>query len=165
VYHIETIGGAVISIKEILMGRVKFEDLSPELQANVTELHTKINLLRTAISRPLKVNDGLRRVGVDMPKNGAAQSNHYLGFAIDIDDDDSAWLWQWVLANLDLMQEIGLFMEDPRWTHGKGTWMHFQIRPPKSGKRIYIPVDPTKTPAIAPDLWDGHYDKKYDQAA
>ncbi len=155
----------MISIDEILMGRQKWDDLDDETKAHVTELHEKINKLRTAIGRPLKVNDGLRRRGIDMPKNGAAMSNHYLGFAIDLDDDDSAWLWKWTLENLDLMQEIGLWMEDPRWTHGGGTWMHYQIRPPKSGKRIYIPVDPTKTPATAPDLWDGIYDKKYDAAA
>lgn len=148
----------MISMSEILMGRVKFEDLDPETQANLTDLHGKINKLRIAINRPLKVNDGYRRPQ-DTPKNGAAKSKHLLGLAIDLDDDDSAWLWNWVKENLQLMKDIGLFMEDPRWTHGKvGTWMHFQSVAPSSGKRIFVP---SSAPASAPDLWDGKYDSKF----
>jgi hypothetical protein len=149
----------MITMDEILMGRAKFDELSLEIQANLTELHRRINLLRDKIARPLKVNDGLRRLGIDKPKNGAAKSKHYLGQAIDLDDDDSAWLWNWCRDNLHFLAEIGLWMEDPRWTHGNGTWMHFQIVPPGSGKRIFIP---STKPASAPNLWDGKYDKSLD---
>jgi hypothetical protein len=149
----------MITMSEILMGRVKFEDLEPEIQANLIELLGKINKLRTAVGRPLKVNDGLRRKGIDLPKNGAKKSTHYSGLAVDIDDDESAWLWIWVKNNLELMKEIGLYMEHPGYTHHKdGTWMHFQIRPPNSGKRIYVPSD---APNPNPGLWDGRYDSKY----
>jgi hypothetical protein len=149
----------MISMDEILMGRAKFEDLDKETQANLLILHERINKLRKAYGKPLKVNDGYRRQQ-DKPKNGAAQSKHFIGAAIDLDDDDSAYLWKWVQANLQLMKDIGLWMEDPRWTHGSvGTWMHFQIIPPKSNKRIYIP---SEKPASAPTLWDGKYDSKFD---
>lgn len=147
----------MISMQEILMGRAKLEDLDAETQANLTVLLEKINKLRAAYGKPLKVNDGYRRPQ-DTPKNGAAKSKHLLGQAIDLDDDDSAFLWEWVKENLQLLQDIGLWIEDPRWTHGKGTWMHFQTVPPKSGNRIFVP---STAPASAPDLWDGQYDSKY----
>lgn len=151
----------MITMKEILMGRQTFDQLSPEQQKNATELLRRINLVRAKYGKPMKVNDGVRRLQ-DQPKNAATKSNHLIGAAIDIDDDDTLFMWKWCLENLDYLQEVGLWMEDPRWTHGKiGTWMHFQIFPPKSGKRIYIP---STAPASAPDIWDGHYDSKYDAA-
>lgn len=149
-----------ISMDELLLGRVKLDQLPADIQSNLKMLHERINKLRTAYGKPLKVNDGFRRPQ-DNPKNGAAKSKHFVGQACDLDDNDAADLWNWVLANLDLMQEIGLWMEDPRWTHGSvGTWMHFQIVPPGSGKRIFVP---STKPAIAPKLWDGKYDAKYDK--
>lgn len=149
----------MISMNEILMGRAKLEDLDAEIQKNLNELLIRINKLRTAYGKPLKVNDGYRRPE-DTPKNGAAKSKHLLGQAIDLDDDDTAFLWKWVQSNLQLMKDIGLWMEDPRYTHGKiGTWMHFQIVAPASGKRIFIP---SAAPASAPTLWDGHYESKFD---
>lgn len=150
----------MISMNEILMGRVKFEDLEPEIQENLTELHRRINLLRAKINRPLKVNDGLRRQGVDKPKNGAAKSKHYMGQAIDLDDDDSGWLWFWCMDNLEFIKEVGLWLEHGCYTHSKGgTWCHFQIVPPGSGKRIFVP---SASPNPNPKFWDGKYDKKLD---
>lgn len=147
-------------MEEILCGRAKLADLPADIQVNLKLLHERINKLRTAYGKPLKVNDGYRRPQ-DKPKNGAAKSNHYQGLAIDLDDDNTAFLWKWVQSNLALMQEIGLWMEDPRWTHGSvGTWMHFQVVPPKSKRRIYVP---SEAPAAAPELWDGKYDSKFDK--
>lgn len=149
-----------ISFDEILMGRAELEELEPEVQANIKVLHERINKLRTAYGKPLRVNDGFRR-SKDTPKNGAKKSHHLIGAAIDLDDDDAGTLWKWTLANLKLMQEIGLWMEDPRWTHGKvGTWMHFSIFPPGSNKRIFRP---SMNEASAPDIWDGKYDSSLDK--
>lgn len=144
---------------EILMGRAKLENLPADIQANLNILHERINKLRTAYGKPLKVNDGYRRAQ-DKPKNGAAQSKHFSGLAIDLDDNDSADLWKWCFANLQLMKDIGLWLEHPGFTHSQnGTWMHFQVVPPLSKKRIFIPSN-NANPNI--ELWDGKYDKKYD---
>lgn len=152
----------MISMDEILKGRAKLEDLPQDVQNNLAVLLERINKVRAIYGKPMKVNDGLRRP-TDQPKNAATHSNHLIGAAIDIDDDDSLFMWNWVKQNLKLMQEIGLWMEDPRWTHGSvGTWMHFQIFPPKSGKRIYVP---STAPASAPGMWDGKYDSTFDQAS
>ena len=149
-----------ISIKEILMGRAELADLPEDVQDNIKELHIRINVIREAYGKAMKVNDGYRKPA-NTPKNGSKTSWHLQGAAIDLDDDDTAYLWKWVLENLQLFQDVGLWIEDPRWTHGNvGTWMHFQIYPPKSGKRIFVP---SSTAAPAPDIWDGKYDKKFDK--
>jgi len=143
------------------MGRAELDDLSPEIRANIEVLHERINKLRKAYGKPMKVNDGFRRAK-DTPKNGAAKSNHLIGAAIDLDDDDNGTLMTWTLANLALLQEIGLWIEDPRWTHGRGSWMHFSVIAPKSGKRIFVP---SSSPAPAPKIWDGKYDSAFDKSA
>lgn len=149
----------MISLQEILKGRAELKDLPKDTQDNLMTLLERINKLRTAYGKPMKVNDGFRNPK-DTPKNGSTTSWHLRGAAIDIDDDDAGTLWNWVKDNLQLLKNIGLWIEDPRWTHGKvGTWMHFQIYPPKSKKRIFVP---SSAPASAPDIWDGKYDKSLD---
>jgi hypothetical protein len=63
--------------------------------------------------------------------------------------------------NMQLLKETGLWLEHGNWTHYKGgTWVHFQIVPPLSGKRIFIP-SLAKDPK--PSFWSGKYDnKRYD---
>jgi hypothetical protein len=63
------------------------------------------------------------------------KSNHLFGRAVDFADGDGK-LKKWILANIKLMEEIGLYMEDFAATK---TWVHFQINPPKSGNRFFKP--------------------------
>lgn len=149
----------MISLDEILKGRVVFQDLPKEVQTNINELLKRINVIRAAYNKPMRVNDGYRRPQ-DTPKYGATKSKHLIGAAIDIDDDDKGTLWFWTLSNLQLCKENGLWLEHGCYTHHKGgTWVHFQILPPKSGKRIFIP---SLTPNPNPLFWDGKYDSKFD---
>jgi hypothetical protein len=152
----------MITMAELLCGRAKLEDLDKATRDNLSLLLIKINIVRKAYGKPMKVNDGYRRPA-DTPKNGASKSKHLIGAAVDIDDDNDATFWNWCKDNFDVIHDAGLYMEDPRWTHGKiGTWLHFQSIPPASGKFIFIP---SSAPASAPDLWDGKYDKKYDKSS
>ena len=146
---------------DLLMGRCQWEDLAIEHRHNLTVLLDRLNRLASKVPFTLRINDGFRRPS-DQPKNAAAaRSRHLSGEAIDIDDDDTAYLWKWVHQNLETVAKIGFWMEDPRWTHGHvGTWMHFQIVPPASKRRIYIP---NGSQASAPGLWDGDYDPKFNQ--
>lgn len=149
----------MITMGELLMGRVKLEELDEDVKDNLEDLLVRINIVRKAYGKPLKVNDGYRRPK-DTPKNGASKSKHLTGQAVDIDDDDKATFWTWCKDNLQIIYDAGLCMEDPRWTHGKvGTWVHFSNVRPNSGKFIFVP---SSAPASAPNLWDGIYPKKYD---
>ena len=93
-----------------------------------------------------KVSSGWRPPSINaVTKNAAKSSKHLTGEACDIHDPDRA-LAQWCLKHPALLVTCELWCEDFRWTP---TWVHFQILPPKSGKRIYIPSNtPPKAPAL-----------------
>lgn len=152
----------MISINEILMGRATFESLPLDVQTNITELHKRINVIRAAYGKPMRVNDGYRRPQ-DTPKNGAAKSKHLTGQAIDIDDDDKGTLWFWLMQpqQMQLLQQVGLWLEHGCYTHcAAGSWVHAQIVPPLSGKRIFIP---SSAPNPNTKFWSGKYNPKYDK--
>ena len=109
---------------------------SPEIAQNLAILLDRINHVRAEIGKPMTVTSGLRNV-VDQARinPSAPHSKHLTGQAVDIADADRT-LRAWVLANLPLMEKIGLWIEDFGHTP---TWCHFQVVPPKSGKRIFIP--------------------------
>lgn len=150
-----------VTVKEFLMGRVKEEDMDKEHHANMMDLLARVNLVRNKYGKPFKINDGYRRPQ-DRPKNGSATSWHFQGAAIDVDDNDAGDFAKWVLANLDFISspEVDLYIEDPRWTNGCGSWVHFQSKPPKSGKRVF---KPSSQPPCNASLWDGKYDSKFDK--
>lgn len=145
----------IITVDDLLMGRAGFHEIPIAHQNNLTVTAERMSVLASNCPYPIKINDGYRRPQ-DQPKNAALGSLHLVGAAMDADDDDTAYLWRWTFGNLDLLQKIGLWIEDPRWTHGHaGTWMHYQIFPPRSGNRIFVP---NTASASAARLWDGKYD-------
>ena len=89
--------------------------------------------------RPRSVND--------RTSNAAKASNHIVGLAVDLQDTPARDLARFCVAdNGAQLAVFDLYMEDPRWTlvldeHGREVdwWVHLQIVPPKSGRRIYIP--------------------------
>lgn len=150
----------MISKSELLKGRdLQYPgDYTQEISDNLDQLLLAINPVRTAWNKPMNVTSGWRPPSINGATPGAAaKSKHMLGLAVDIADPDGS-LWAWVLQNLALMQQLGLYLEDKRWTPG---WVHFGLGPPASGKRIFIP---SANRATAPDAWDGHYDHSYDAA-
>jgi len=149
-----------ISLQELTMGRDKQfpNEYTKEVQANLKVLHEKINVIRTAYGKPMTVSSGWRPAAINSATpNAAKASKHMVGLAVDIRDIDNS-LWNWTVANLELIQELGLYLEDRRYT---GSWVHYQIGAPKSGKRIFIP---SSAPAPHPELWNGQYETKYDKA-
>lgn len=87
--------------------------------------------------RPAAVNDATC--------NASASSKHISARACDLRDTADRALARWCLNNLDVLEEIGLWMENPQWTP---TWVHLQTLPPGSGKRVYIPS--SEPPKCAP---------------
>lgn len=146
-----------IAKSELLMGRDTqyASEYTQEISDNLDRLLIPMNKVRDAYGKPMKVNSGWRPPEINGTTPGAAaHSKHMIGLAVDIADADDG-LMHWVLENLDLMKQLGLYFEDFRWTP---TWTHFQLGPPSSGKRIFVP---SSAPASAPDRWDGKYDSSF----
>jgi len=59
---------------------------------------------------------------------------------------------RWCLKHLDVLETLGLWMEDPQWTP---TWLHVQTIPPRSGHRVYIPSASPALVAKLPEQLEG----------
>jgi hypothetical protein len=104
------------------------------------------------------VASGFRPAGVNAKtSNAATGSKHLTCEAIDIQDtlDGQRQLAVWCCRNKDVLERIGLWMEDPRWTAGRTNtdpWVHWQTRP--ASKLIYLPyADIVKHPPTDPDFY------------
>jgi hypothetical protein len=125
-----------ISVDEVLMGRIKIEELSPELLSNLNTIVPRVNELLEKFGQYRKVNSGYRSIEDQKRINPkATHSMHLKCAAVDLEDKDRK-LTHFCLNNLKLLESIGLWMEDPNSTN---TWVHLQCYPPKSGRRIFIP--------------------------
>lgn len=131
-----------------------------ETAQNLATLLDKMNQVRSVWNKPMIVTSGLRSAADQERINPSApKSKHLLGQACDISDPDGS-LMKWVLANLQMMKDLGLYFEHFCWTHpeGSGWWVHFQVVPPGSGKRIFVP---SSAPNPNPGIWDGNYDPSF----
>lgn len=132
------------------------KEYTKEISNNLDRLLIAINKVRRAYGKPMTVSSGWRPAAINAGiSNAAKKSNHMLGLAVDIADPKGD-VMRWVLANLKFVAECGLYVEDFRHT---ATWAHFQIVPPRSKKRIFIP---STAKAPAPSRWDGKYDTSLD---
>lgn len=134
----------MITMNELLSNQASFDSLDKDVQENLNQLFLKVNIVRKEYGKPMIVTSGLRTKkhhleiyaakGIYPPKV-PMKSNHLYGRAVDFADGDGK-LKKWILENIALMEEIGLWMEDFSATK---TWVHFQINPPKSGNRFFKP--------------------------
>jgi hypothetical protein len=134
----------VIDLKELLGGK-DFNSLPSDHQGNLMILLEKINKIRIAYGKPMIVTSGYRslqehldiykRKGITDQNRIPMQSKHLYGQAVDISDPKGE-LDTWCQNNVKLLEDIGLWLEHPDYTLG---WTHFQIVPPKSGNRFFIP--------------------------
>jgi hypothetical protein len=126
----------VISVAEYYMGRDKKYPLNDTLRANAEELVEKANQLLSRFGEGRRVTSGWRPPQVNAATPGAAKrSLHMTCEAVDLEDEDGQ-LDDWCLDNLEVLQEIGLWLEHPSATR---RWCHLQIAPPRSGKRVFFP--------------------------
>lgn len=147
----------MIAKSELLQGRdtTYASDYTQQISANLDSLLIPMNQIRTMYGKPMVVNSGWRPPAVNAAIGGAPGSKHMEGLACDIADIDG-FLWTWITARLDTMQELKVYFEDRRWTP---TWVHFQLGSPKSLHRIF---QPNTSAAPAPNNWNGIYDHKFD---
>lgn len=140
----------MIDLKAYWRGRdVSYSmELTEEIRANAERTVEAVNelLVRSGHSDINLLNSGWRPRAVnESTANSGAKSTHISGQAADIPDSKRN-LATWCVDNLDDLEEIGLWMEDPRWTP---TWVHVQIVPPNSGRRVYIP---NSSPPLSPEF-------------
>lgn len=131
-----------ISLKEIIK-ETKFSSLSKEVQDNLMTLLERINKIRAKWGKPMTVTSGLRtkedqiRVykdkGITDINKIPMGSQHLKGAAIDI-FDPKLELTAWLKANPKVLEDTMLWCEE-----GNKNWVHFQLYPPKSGKRWFLP--------------------------
>lgn len=118
------------------MGRARLTDLPDELQVNVNTIVPRANELLEAFGSYRKVNSGYRRpednAKVPSPK---PKSKHLTCQAVDLEDRDGKFK-AFCVANVKLLESIGLWMEAPASTP---TWVHVQCVPPGSKRRIFQP--------------------------
>ncbi len=124
-----------ISRDEVLMGRDKAYPLTQDLEENLDTLLRALNKFRALYGKPMVVSSGYRPGPFNAAAHGAAHSNHMVCMACDFHDSDGSFA-AWCLRNLNLLEEAGVWLEDPRYTHG---WVHLQAVPPRSGNRVFIP--------------------------
>lgn len=113
---------------------------TPEIDGNLQILLSRLNQVREKYGIPMIVTSGLRsneqqQKLIALGKSNAPKSHHLTGEAADIFDRDGS-LKGWVKDNLAFIEEVGLWMEDFAFTKD---WVHFQIVPPHSGNRFFIP--------------------------
>lgn len=145
------------------MGRDKMypDQLTAAVKDNAVETVARVNVVLAAAfsdgvpvafdqQTKTRVASGWRPAGVNArTQNSATASSHITAEGCDIQDTPDRQLARWCLVNLDVLESVGLWMEDPQWTGGKDPWVHFQTKPPKSGKRVYVP---SAQPPIAAKL-------------
>lgn len=128
----------MITLKDYWMGRDAAypEDLTGEIEANAAELLKRVNELLAAFGEERAVRSGWRPPEVNEATAGAApKSKHMTGQAVDLADDEGD-LDEWCLEHQEVLERLGLWMENPACTK---TWTHLQSVPPKSGKRVFYP--------------------------
>ena len=131
----------------------RWSDLDSQTQKNADEVIRRVNALGCSFPRLCSSFVRSKARQIDIYRNKAAlkmfpftdgtfvlakvplRSKHITGEAIDVADTDGK-LKAWVRANIAKLEEDGLWCEDFAYTD---VWVHFQIAPPKSGKRFFIP--------------------------
>lgn len=107
-----------------------------EMRANAEELARRVSGVLGRFGEARKATSGYRPPEVNAKTRGAAKkSNHMICCAVDIEDADGE-LGAWCLANMAFLVISQLWIEHPSATRG---WVHFQSKPPASGKRVFMP--------------------------
>ena len=150
-----------ISLRDYFGPHWDHDDVTDEVLANATELVHRANaVLEQMVAggcTPLR-NPGTntyisgQTLGGFRPQSsavGAPRSKHKMGQALDLYDPYRE-LAKWAVNHPADMKDIGLWIEDPRWTP---TWLHIQSvppgNPPNPAKLVFIPDNsPPKVAAL-----------------
>ncbi len=156
----------MITVEQYFMGRD--EDYDDECGTNIRQnAENTVDIINQLLELSAKdgvqpginpntgtfVSSGWRPAAVNEATcNAAAHSKHLDALACDLRDTSERALARWCLSNLDTLEQLGLWMENPQWTP---TWVHLQTVPPRSGRRVYIPSSAPPQCAPLPEQTTG----------
>lgn len=126
---------AIITPEKYLMGRDKEYPLDQVKSRNMHVLLARVNKLLARFGKDRELRSGYRPGKYNTAAGGSKFSSHLSCEGIDIGDTDDE-LKTWLADHLEILEELDLTMEDPRYTD---TWVHLQTRRVKSGRRVFIP--------------------------
>lgn len=115
------------------MGRDTEYPLSEQLELNLARLLVAANIVQTQWGQKLVVSSGYRPGKYNTMAGGASKSAHLVCMAVDF-FDKSGQLDKFLMANPEILEEAGLWMEHPDATPG---WCHVDLKP--RGNRIFRP--------------------------
>lgn len=134
----------MLTLQELL-GKYELKQLPKDHQDNIVILLEKMNKIRTAWNQSMIVTSGYRSMedhlriyknkGITDPSKIPMKSKHLFGQAVDVSDPQRK-LQEWCRTNVKILEDVELWMESFDATPN---WCHFQILPPKSGNRFFIP--------------------------
>ena len=133
----------MITMKE-LIGKHDLKDLPQEHQDNLYILLERVNNVRSLWGKSMTVTSGYRSMeehlaiyakkGITDKTKIPTKSKHLFGQAVDIFDPDLS-LTKWLKENnSQRLIDIKFWCEE-----GNKNWVHFQISPPNSGNRWFLP--------------------------
>lgn len=126
----------MITIKEYLMGRETRWPPTQEMLDHAQETCYRLSYVLGMFGEQRHIVSGYRPPAInEITANASTTSKHLTCQAGDLEDKNGE-LKQWCLTNLDILAEIGLWMEDPLSTP---TWVHLQTLAPASGSRVFKP--------------------------
>lgn len=118
----------MITVSEYLMGRDKEFPLDMLQARNMAELLSKVNYLFGKLDLHAKVSSGYRPASINKKIGGAKMSTHTVCAGIDLADPDGN-LAIVMKKNVELLKELGLYLENPDFTKG---WIHLDFKTRKN---------------------------------
>lgn len=132
----------MITLKEYLMNRDKDFPLDMQQARNAADLLSRVNYLFGRLNLKTTVSSGYRPSSINKTIGGAKLSTHTVCAGIDLIDPFGK-IGILLTKRTDLLQEIGLWLENPLYTikhnqdGSKTHWVHLDIKERKN--RIFNP--------------------------
>lgn len=123
----------MITVKEYLMGRDSIQPLDTNKAINMADLLSRVNWLFSKLNVVPRVSSGYRPESINKAVGGAKLSTHTVCMGIDVYDNKKE-LAKALKSNLELLEEAGLWLENPDHTNG---WVHLDIKQRKN--RVFNP--------------------------
>lgn len=133
----------MITMDELLNHKYYLANQTDDVQKNLSQLLIRVNLVRVKWAKPMTVTSGFRSMedhlriyaakGITDKSKIPMKSRHLIGAAVDI-ADEGLLITKWLKEDTEVLKGAQLWCEE-----GNKNWVHFQIVPPASGNRWFLP--------------------------